>query len=145
MAAEMDETSFLLLESSARRAGFLEASLRRLGLEGRAAVLRERAELAARVPDLRGSFGAVVARSFGPPAVTAECAAPFLSTGGVLVVSEPPEGDPSRWPEDGIGQLGLSWTGCVRRGFAFATMRQDRACPPRFPRRVGVPSKRPLF
>ena len=59
----------------------------------------------------------VWARSFGSPPVTAECAAPFLEVGGLLVVSEPlrpPVSGPSssqvpaadRWPADGLAPLG---------------------------------------
>ena len=74
----------------------------------------------------RGRFSAVVARSFGKPAVTAECAAPLLKVGGRLIVSEPPPTVPAspgsggggapvtacspvegRWPEAGCAELGL--------------------------------------
>ena len=48
----------------------------------------------------------MTARSFGPPAATAECAAPLLAVGGLLVVSEPPDG-PDRWPADALAALGL--------------------------------------
>ena len=87
---------------------------------------------------------AVVARSFGAPAVVPECGAPFLRTGGVLVVREPPDVDPAeRWPAAGLASVGLARDpdeidGVVR-------LRQVASCPDRFPRRVGVPAKRPLF
>lgn len=80
----------VLLEAGERRCGFLREAVGRLGLDGRVAVVRQRAEEAGRSPTWRGGFDLVVARSFGPPAVTAECAAPFLRVGGRLVVSEPP-------------------------------------------------------
>lgn len=43
---------------------------------------------------------AVVARGFGPPAATLTAARPLLRTGGRLVVSEPPDDTPDRWPSD---------------------------------------------
>ena len=52
---------------------------------------RPAAEAAGHDPLLRGQFDLVTARSFGRPAVTAECAAPFLRREGLLVVSEPPD------------------------------------------------------
>ena len=64
--------------------------------------------------------------------------------GGVLVVSEPPDVDPAeRWPAAGLASVGLARDpdeidGVVR-------LRQVASCPDRFPRRVGVPAKRPLF
>ena len=49
-------------------------------------MVHERAEVAARQQNLRGGFDVVVARGFGSPAVTAECAVGFLMPGGRLVV-----------------------------------------------------------
>jgi 16S rRNA (guanine527-N7)-methyltransferase len=108
---------------------------------------------------LRAAFDVVVARSFGPPPVVAECAAPFLRTGGVLVVSEPPVGSgrgsaidhaelpvPNpRWPAGPLAALGLHPTGLVRNRFGYQVLHQVSVCPERFPRRVGVPAKRPLY
>mgnify|MGYP001337996822 CR=1 FL=1 len=38
----------------------------------------------------RESFDVVVARAFGPPSITAECAAGLVAPGGLSIVSEPP-------------------------------------------------------
>ncbi len=110
-------------------------------------VVSERAELAGRRPELRGRLDAVVARGFGPPAVTAECASPFLRVGGVLVVSEPPDAAAtlSRWPGAGCAALGLELVRVLDAPFSFAVLRQVEPCADRYPRRVGIPEKRPLF
>ena len=60
---------------------------------------------------MRESFDVVVARSFGRPAMTAECAAPFLLRGGHLVVSEPPGAVEGRWSAEGLAGLGLELAG----------------------------------
>ena len=108
-------------------------------------VVRARAEDAGRDPGLRGAFGLVTARSFGPPPVTAECAAPFLAVDGRLVVSEPPDGA-DRWPADGVALLDLE---LLRRTTTAAgryqVLRQRTLVDERFPRRTGIPGKRPLF
>ena len=94
---------------------------------------------------MRAAFDLVVARSFGPPAVVAECAAPFLRVGGRLAVSEPPTGE-DRWPPAPLAELGLEAT--ERRdvgGAHVQLLRQTAPCPDRYPRRTGVPTKRPLF
>jgi 16S rRNA (guanine527-N7)-methyltransferase len=104
-----------------------------------------RAEEAGHRPVLRGSMDLVVARSFGPPAVTAECASPFLRVGGWLVVSEPPSAPQDRWPDGGLAELGLRNGGAVHSDRSFKTLVQDRPCPDRYARRNGVPAKRPLF
>jgi 16S rRNA (guanine527-N7)-methyltransferase len=151
----------VLLDSSHRRTEFLRETVAELGLAPRVVVLCARAEEAGRDPGLRGQFPLVVARSFGRPAITAECGSPFLCVGGRLVVSEPPEPPPanmareeeqdeatdsSRWPASGVGLLGLTDAGTRRSEEAlFRVLVQREPCPERYPRRTGVPSKRPLF
>jgi 16S rRNA (guanine527-N7)-methyltransferase len=134
-----------LLEAQDRRVAFLRSALPRLGLGDRVEVVRARAEDLGRTPARRSGFRAAVARSFGPPAVTAECAAPFLEQGGLLVVSEPPEGSAGRWPAEGLARLGMRYAGAEGGEFHFAVLEQVLPCPDRFPRRSGVPAKRPLF
>jgi len=145
LARHWPTSSWLLLDSNVRRTEWLASAVDRLGLSERVSVLCGRAEEAGRDPLLRSSFDLVTARSFGPPAVTAECAAGLLSMGGVLVVSEPPGGDPSRWPAAGLSLLGLEVDGELVEPAAFQRLRLASPCPDRYPRRVGVPAKRPLF
>ena len=139
-------TRWVLVEARERRCEFLRDEARRLGVIARVEVRTERAEVAGRDPALRGTVDVVVARGFGRPAVTAECAAPFLRVGGHLVVSEPPGGRPQGWTGAGLTELGLERTAHgPGTGFTYAVFRAVRACPDRFPRRTGLPAKRPLF
>lgn len=136
------ESHAVLLDSMDKRTAFLAAAVESLGWIGRVEVVRERAETYGQ--EHRGEFDAVVARGFAPPAVTAECAAPLLGTGGVLVVSEPPE-DVGRWPADRVGELGLELAEPLTGEFRYQVLRQATVCPENYPRRVGVPGKRPLW
>jgi len=146
LARRWPATAWLLVDSNQRRAAFLATAVDRLGLAGQVQVAWERAEVAARVPAWRSAFQLVVARSFGPPAVTAECAAGFLGPGGHLVVSEPPDSTGARWTPAGLEPLGQEPDVYVRRASAgYQVICQRRPCPDRFPRRSGVPLKRPLF
>ena len=159
VATRWPEATLVLLDAQGRRTAFLSGAVRRLGLEARVSVRQDRAEVAGRDPGLRGHFDGVLARSFGRPAVVAECAAPLLKPGGWLVVSEPPadSSDPSpeppddppeppvRWPIEPLCQLGLVPDRLVHEEFDYQTLRQADRCPDRFPRRDGVPAKRPLF
>lgn len=148
LALRWPRTRFLLVEANRRRASFLERALAALGISTRADVAAARAEMLGRTPDRRGRYDVVVARSFGRPPVTAECAAPFLRVGGLLVVSEPPvaeAGGPSRWPPAQLAALGMGESMTVGQSPHFVAVPQRIACPERFPRRVGVPAKRPLF
>jgi 16S rRNA (guanine527-N7)-methyltransferase len=144
------EASVALLEANGRKAAFLRRAVDRLGLADRVTVLEGRAEDCGRQEGLRGGFDGVLARSFGRPAVVAECAAPLLRVGGWLVVSEPPRTGPgsereTRWPPTELRQLGLEPAEVVHEDFEYRTLRQMAPCPDRFPRRNGVPAKRPLF
>ncbi|MDQ2727379.1 MAG: class I SAM-dependent methyltransferase [Actinomycetota bacterium] len=144
MAAAWPNTIWLLLDGRDLRAAFLHDAVVRLGWANRVSVLASRAERAGRGP-LRHRCPLVVARSFGPPAVTAECAAPFLAPGGHLVVTDPPGGDDRRWPAAGLALVGLVRHRAVVDPVAFQVFRQESECPDRYPRRVGVPAKQPLF
>lgn len=174
------DTQWTFLDAQARRTAFLTEAVETLGLEGRVSVLTERAELTGRHTDHRGRYDLVVSRSFGRPAVTAECASPLLAVGGWLVVSEPPESDPAeRWPVEGMAMLGLGSAEAITVTYTDQTaisslniidppgpdsdpvestsgfdgllvthlvrMRQAEPTDDRYPRRVGMPAKRPLF
>ena len=135
-------TPVTLVDAALRRCRLLQLGVARLGWESRVQVVHGRAEDLGRSPAHRGQYDLVTARLFGPPAVTAECAAPFLAVGGVLAVTEPPESDGARWPTDGLAVLGLvaepPQAGLQRLRCVAMTSN-------RFPRKAGVAGKRPLF
>ncbi len=146
LAAQLPATAFVVLDGRMERATALLRSVAELGLSTRVTVLGERAELAAHRSELRFAFDVVVARAFGRPAVTAECGAGFLVTGGALVVSDPPEGAThERWPQERLAKLGLVVETPVPTHWHFTLLRSVAALETRYPRRVGVPAKRPLF
>ena len=158
----------VLLEANVRRAQFLERAVVACDLQQRVIVVNQRAEVCGRDPLYRATFDGVVVRSFGSPAVVAECAAPLLRVGGWLIVSEPPSDDGSgpsgadstadqadlrrqiveesgRWPADKLAPMGVEPVESIRTEFGYQVLRQIILCPDRFPRRNGVPSKKPLF
>ena len=149
VAQRWPEARVVLVEAQGRRAAFLGRAVQALGLTDRVSVRQVRAEVLGRELSGRGCFDLVVARSFGVPAVVAECAAPLLRVGGWLVVSEPPDQDEAgaaaRWPPEPLRQFGLEPAERARGEFEYRVLRQVDACPDRFPRRDGVPAKRPLF
>jgi len=146
LALRWPEATVALLDANRRRADHLRWACHELGLHDRAEVVEARAEEAARDPRWRGRFSLVTARAFAPPAVTAECAVGFLAAGGRLVVSEPPGGSPVRWDPDGLGALGLTGPEILVAGEATAAvLRAPALADPRWPRRTGVPDRRPLW
>lgn len=146
LAGVYTETRWVLLDSRQRSVAFVAEAVVRAGLEDRAEALLARAEELGRDPSHRGRYDVVVARGFGPPAVTAECAAPLLRVGGRLVVSEPPGGEPDRWPAEPLARLGLRLQAAdLHQQIAVAVLEQVELAPSTYPRRTGVPAKRPLF
>lgn len=144
------EASWVFVDAQRKRTDFLLEAVEALGLEDRVTVVTERAELVARDLAHRAAYDLVVSRSFGPPAVVLECAAPLLRAGGRFVVSEPPAtGVTGRWPTAALATLGCGPAqGQVvgdGEGYHFARIEQVELTAERFPRRVGIPSKRPLF
>jgi 16S rRNA (guanine527-N7)-methyltransferase len=144
LASDRPEWNVVLLDRRSQRTDFLRRAVGRLGLHNVGVVTGE-AAVVAHHGEHRGCYDVVVARSFGPPAATAEAAAGFLRPGGVLVVSEPPEPHAGRWPADGLATLGLvpddphSDEPPLE---GFRRVRAARACPGTFPRRRPLP---PLF
>jgi len=145
LARLLPGSRWVLVDAMARRTAFLDDAVARLGLADRVTVRTARAEDAGRDATLRGQADVVVARGFGPPPVTAECAAPFLRVGGALVVSEPPASEGQRWAESGLDVLGLRLEATLVGPPAFVRLRQVAVCPTLYPRRSGVPRKRPLW
>ena len=139
------ECETVLVDSMQKRMNFLHETLGWPGAPEKVTVITGRAEVIAREPGWESVFSLVTARSFGLPAVVAECATRFLRLGGSLIVSEPPEDDPRRWNSEILEEMGLRDDGRVRHGAAFRRLTKIAETPQNLPRGVGVPSKRPLF
>jgi 16S rRNA (guanine527-N7)-methyltransferase len=149
LADQWSGADAVLADAGERRCAFLEEAIVVLGLAGRVSVRCGRAEDLARDPTLRATFPLVVARGFGAPPVVAECSVGFLSPGSQLVVTEPPVGDDPlevRWPPDSLRDLGFAPARALRSGEVGAVALETTGPPgDRWPRRVGVPRKRPLW
>ena len=139
-------TEMVLLDSMEKRCRFLQGVISNSNVPQGLSVAEGRAEDLARGPHLDGTCDLVVARSFGPPAATAECGVRFLREGGLLIVSEPPDvPQVTRWPRAGLGQLGLKRLTSDDSQGGYVVMEKIRPTPPEFPRRVGIPGKKLLF
>ncbi len=144
LATELPASTWVLVDAHRGRTSFLSDVVGALGLADRVTVVTARAEDLGRDERHRGRYDVVVARSFGRPAVVAECGAPLLRVGGGLVVSEPPEAE-DRWPGGPLSTVGLRFLHVESGPPRLAVLRQEIPSPDRFPRRVGVPGKRPLW
>lgn len=141
----------VLIEAQERRCAFLRALVAALELP-QARVVHARAEEAGRDPALRAGCDLVVARALAPLAVLVEYALPLLREGGVLAAPKGSRAD----DELAAAQHAIAALG----GEALAPLplplpagappqqvmlvRRRGELDPRYPRRPGVPAKRPL-
>lgn len=134
-----------MIEATAKKARFLAAALERLGVRGR--ILSERAEVAGRRLELRERFASGTARALGSAPTVAELLVPFLEIGGLAILQRGDLDVPERRALEDAGLvLGARVESEMRLEGQrrILLLRKLAATPPRFPRRTGVPEKRPL-
>jgi 16S rRNA (guanine527-N7)-methyltransferase len=145
MAAALPDTTIALLDAHRRRCEFLRTAAAALRSDDSLTVIEGRAEVVARDARYDEHFGLVVARSFGPPAAVAECAARLLRVGAALAVSEPPTWDDQRWPSPKLAALGLALRERRELPLPLAILVKVAPTPTQYPRREGVPTRRLLW
>jgi hypothetical protein len=107
LADAFTDTTWSLIERRSGRTDLLFRAIQRLEMTDRVSIVDADAAVAGR-SELRGTADWVTARSFGPPSDTAECAAPFLRPGGMLLTSEPFDTNVAdRWPATGLSRVGM--------------------------------------
>ena len=136
-----------LLESAAKKTAFLEQVVQRLALAD-VAVVTGRAESAAHEPDHREAYDLALARAVASLPVLLELALPFLHLGGFLAA---PKG--SRAAQE-VAAAAAALKACGGRIFAverlphspltLVLVEKVAPTPPTYPRRPGIPAKRPL-
>jgi len=137
--------AFTMIEATAKKAKFLESALEMFGITGR--VVNERAEVAAQNPALRERFASGTARALGSAPTVAELVLPLISTGGASVLQR---GIISADERQALDDASLMLGGIVEREVELTgerrllILRKVGPTPARFPRRPGVPAKRPL-
>jgi len=134
-----------MIEATAKKAHFLETVLDQLNLKGR--VLAERAEIAAHRPELRERFASGTARALGSGPTVAELLLPLLAIGGTAILQR---GTLSAQEQIALADASLMLGGKAKAEIPLEgsrriiLVRKDGPTPARFPRRNGVPAKRPL-
>jgi len=137
-----------LVEADGRKAAFLTQACARLGLAG-VRVVGRRAEDAAHDADLREAFDVAVARALAPMPVLAELCLPFVRVGGRLLAQK------TRDEDVGAAARAIELLGGgparvepapSRARSAGVVVVVEKVAPTleAYPRRAGVPSRRPL-
>ncbi|MDW8058468.1 MAG: 16S rRNA (guanine(527)-N(7))-methyltransferase RsmG [Thermomicrobium sp.] len=141
-----------LLDATAKKVRFLELVTRELGLTG-ARPIHERAETLAHQPEHRGRYDVAMARALAHLATALELTLPFLRVGGLAVFPKGPDverelAESQRALEILGGELVatglLPLAELIGTDSTVVTVRAVRPTPSQYPRRTGVPAKRPL-
>ncbi len=134
-----------MIETTAKKGRFLERLLADLELRGEVVV--ERAEVAGHDPRLRERFHSGTARAVSSAPTVAELVLPLLAVGGLAVLQRGTMDERERHAlSDAATMLGAQ----IEREFALAgerrviLVRKTAPTASRFPRRTGIPEKRPL-
>jgi len=140
-----------LLEAVGKRTAFLEHLVNELGLAG-VVVIQGRAEDLGRQSAHREGYDVVVARAVAELRVLAEYALPLCRVGGIFIAQKGAEPDPElSQAQKAIEVLGGRLDAVIP--VRLPTLGQPRhlvrifkvqSTPPQYPRRAGMPKKRPL-
>ena len=145
------ELTLTLLEATGKKAAFLERLVQQLGLAG-VTVVHARAEELAHDPAHRAAYHLALARAVAPLRVLVELALPFLRVGGYLAT---PKGSAAAREAkqaaaalqicggrlELLRPLDLPGPGPIP---TLVLISKIADTPDRYPRRPGIPAKRPL-
>lgn len=134
-----------LIESAKKKARFLQRTLAAFSLAG--TVVAERAEMAARRDDLRERFASGTARAVASAPAVAELLLPFIRVGGVAMLQRGGMDARERAAlQDAALVLGAEFEAehALDGERRIVVLRKVAPTPLRFPRRTGIPTKRPL-
>ena len=115
IAHDRPDLAVTLVDRRSKRTDFLARIVRRQDWSARVEVVN--ADVEELIRDGANEFDAAVARGFGPPAETLRSAAELLRPGGLIVISEPPEGD--RWNQAALSACRIQRVGEWGRGVAI--------------------------
>jgi 16S rRNA (guanine527-N7)-methyltransferase len=141
LAVVRPDLRVLLCDSDRRRAGFLTHVAGLLGLRGvRVAALR--AEELGRRPEGREAFDAAVSRATAAPAALCELGLPLVRRGGRLIALVRDAGAAASGCRAAAAACGGGEPSAAAAGVLVVP--KVGATPELYPRRPGVPSRRPL-
>jgi len=145
------EAKMALIEATGKKVDFLRHVVRVLGLKG-VEVLHGRAEDIAHIPEHRERYDFVMARAVADLSVLAEYCLPFCRVGGRMVAQKGDGAEEeARSAQEAFGLLGGRLVDIKRvalpglpPGRCLVVVDKERKGPDRYPRRPGIPSKKPL-
>jgi len=140
-----------LLDAKKKRVNFLKKTISELGLKGIECVWG-RAEAIGRQANYREGFNIAVARGVARLNILVEYCLPLVETGGSMVAYKGPEGEQElKEAQKAISLLGgreaRIWQKQLFGGEGkrdLIIIKKEKKTPENYPRRMGVPAKRPI-
>src|ERR1700730_13325772 len=137
-----------LIEADQDKAAFLVQACAKLGLDG-VGVVAWRAEEAGHDPRLREAFDVAVARALAPMPVLVELCLGLVRVGGKLLAqkTETEDLDGARRAIDVLGgalNSAVAAPSAARSAATVVIVDKLRTTPPAYPRRPGIPARKPL-
>jgi len=145
------ESQLTLVESVTKKTNFLSIVVQELGLNN-VAILTDRAEAVGQNPDHREQYDWVLARAVAVLPVLVEFLLPLAKLGGFVLAQKGETAlEETRTAETAIATLGgqvqqvlpVALPGISEKRY-LVLIEKVEATPKQYPRRVGIPAKRPL-
>lgn len=151
LALAFSGVQMTIIESIGKKTRFLEHMVEILQIGKNVELYSERAEALAHRPHLRENFDVAVVRAVGKLATICELCLPFCRLGGRMIAQKKDD----CWPEIEKARKALELLGGsiveVKTpsldelpGIALVVIQKHSPTPNQFPRRSGLPSKRPI-
>ena len=140
-----------LIESRRKRSDFLTECIETLELTN-LTVLNERAEIVGRDPKHRERYDVVAARAVGSVATLVELCGPLVRCGGVVELFKGPRLEAElKDAHRAASEMGLTYKETLHRNLGperktrcYAFFAKETPTPEKYPRRPGLPRKRPI-
>jgi 16S rRNA (guanine527-N7)-methyltransferase len=150
VAIAVPKWQVFLLDSNSKKIGFIDTFCKSNRLENVETIV-DRAEAAGHMPELREQFDIAFARALGKLPTALELAAPFLKRQGILMIPHgQTHGVEIERSERAMRELGVtlkdrtSYTLNSQVTFTALQFLKIESTPDIYPRKTGVPAKRPL-
>lgn len=147
MAAAREDICMTLLEAQQKRCIFLQAVCDALELKN-VTIIHDRAETLGKNEAHREQYDRAVARAVAPMNVLCEYLLPFVRVGGMAVCWKGPQVENEK--EDGnaaarkLGGEEMQLMAMGQGGHVVACVEKTEKTLPQYPRKNGIPTKRPL-
>lgn len=147
MAVAREDIRMTLLEAQQKRCTFLQAVCDALELKN-VTIIHDRAETLGKSEEHREQYDRAVARAVAPMNVLCEYLLPFVQVGGMAVCWKGPQVENEK--EDGnaaarkLGGKDMQLISMGQGGHVVACVEKTEKTLPQYPRKNGIPTKRPL-